>query len=47
MLGDEPVKSGEVDLVFLSIFGAPTYEGELYAIDKFEPRVMMPMHYYV
>jgi L-ascorbate metabolism protein UlaG (beta-lactamase superfamily) len=34
------------DLVFLSIFGSPTYDGELYAIDKFNPRVMLPMHYY-
>jgi L-ascorbate metabolism protein UlaG (beta-lactamase superfamily) len=33
------------DLVFLSIFGSPTYDGELYAIDKFKPRVMLPMHY--
>jgi L-ascorbate metabolism protein UlaG (beta-lactamase superfamily) len=33
------------DLVFLSIFGSPSYDGELYAIDKFNPRVMLPMHY--
>ncbi|MCK4931979.1 MAG: MBL fold metallo-hydrolase [Candidatus Aminicenantes bacterium] len=33
------------DLVFLSVFGSPTYDGELYAIDKFRPRVMLPMHY--
>jgi len=33
------------DLAFLSIFGSPTYDGELYAIDKFKPRLMLPMHY--
>ena len=33
------------DLVFLSIFGSPTYDGELYAIEKFKPRVIFPMHY--
>jgi L-ascorbate metabolism protein UlaG (beta-lactamase superfamily) len=38
-------QAGELDLVFLSIFGSPTYEGELYAVDKFKPRVMLPMHY--
>ena len=38
-------QSDEFDLVFLSIFGSPTYDGELYAIDKFKPRVMLPMHY--
>jgi len=38
-------QSNVFDLVFLSIFGSPTYEGELYAIDKFKPRVMLPMHY--
>ncbi|UCE21354.1 MAG: MBL fold metallo-hydrolase [Candidatus Aminicenantes bacterium] len=38
-------QSNEFDLVFLSIFGSPTYDGELYAIDKFKPRVMLPMHY--
>ncbi len=32
------------DLVFLSIFGSPTYDGELYAIEKFKPRVVLPMH---
>jgi hypothetical protein len=39
-------ESNEFDLVFLSIFGSPTYDGELYAIDKFKPRVMLPMHYW-
>jgi L-ascorbate metabolism protein UlaG (beta-lactamase superfamily) len=39
-------QSNEFDLVFLSIFGSPTYDGELYAIDKFKPRVMLPMHYW-
>lgn len=39
-------QSNVFDLVFLSIFGSPTYEGELYAIDKFKPRVMLPMHYW-
>ncbi len=39
-------QSDAFDLVFLSIFGSPTYEGEFYAIDKFQPRVMLPMHYY-
>jgi len=34
------------DLVFLSIFGSPTYDGEFYAIDKFKPLVMLPMHYW-
>jgi L-ascorbate metabolism protein UlaG (beta-lactamase superfamily) len=38
-------QSNAFDLVFLSVFGSPTYEGELYAIDKFKPRVMLPMHY--
>lgn len=38
-------QSDEFDLVFLSIFGSPTYDGELYAIDKFKPRVLLPMHY--
>jgi L-ascorbate metabolism protein UlaG (beta-lactamase superfamily) len=33
------------DLVFLSIFGSPTYDGEFYAVDKFKPRVILPMHY--
>jgi len=33
------------DLAFLSIFGSPTYDGELYAIDKFKPRLMLSMHY--
>ncbi len=40
------LQSKEFDLVFLSIFGSPTYGGELYAIDKFKPRVMLPMHYW-
>lgn len=39
-------QSNVFDLVFLSIFGGPTYEGELYAIDKFKPRVMLPMHFW-
>lgn len=39
-------QSNVFDLVFLSIFGSPTYEGELYAINKFKPRVMLPMHYW-
>jgi len=38
-------QSNEFDLVFLSIFGSPTYDGELYTIDKFKPLVMLPMHY--
>jgi L-ascorbate metabolism protein UlaG (beta-lactamase superfamily) len=38
-------QSNVFDLVFLSIFGSPTYDGELHAIDKFKPRVMLPMHY--
>lgn len=38
-------KSVVFDLVFLSIFGVPTYDGELYSIDRFKPRVMLPMHY--
>jgi L-ascorbate metabolism protein UlaG (beta-lactamase superfamily) len=38
-------QSNELDLVFLSIFGSPTYDGELYAIEKFKPLVMLPMHY--
>jgi L-ascorbate metabolism protein UlaG (beta-lactamase superfamily) len=38
-------QSNGFDLVFLSIFGSPTYDGELYAIDKLKPLVMMPMHY--
>ena len=33
------------DFIFLSIFGSPTYDGELYAIDKFKPRMMLPMHF--
>ena len=39
-------QSNVFDLVFLSIFGSPTYDGELYAIDKFKPRVMLPMHFW-
>lgn len=38
-------QSDGFDLVFLSVFGSPTYDSELYAIDKFKPRVMLPMHY--
>ena len=38
-------QSDVFDLVFISIFGSPTYDGELYAIDKFKPRVMLPMHF--
>ncbi|NIM90719.1 MAG: hypothetical protein GTO17_07195 [Candidatus Aminicenantes bacterium] len=38
-------QSNKFDLVFLSVFGSPTYDGELYAIDKFKPSVMLPMHY--
>lgn len=37
-------QSDEVDLIFLPIFGSPSYEGELYAVEKFKPSVMMPMH---
>lgn len=37
-------QANEVDLIFLSIFGSPSYEGELYAVEKFNPRVMLPMH---
>ncbi len=39
-------QSNKFDLVFLSIFGSPTYDGELYALDKFKSRVMLPMHYW-
>lgn len=39
-------QSAEFDLVFLSIFGSPTYDGELYAVNKFKPRLMLPMHYW-
>jgi len=39
-------ESDEFDLIFLSIFGSPTYDGELYAVEKFKPRVMLPMHYW-
>ncbi|MCJ7579846.1 MAG: MBL fold metallo-hydrolase, partial [Candidatus Aminicenantes bacterium] len=38
-------QSNEFDLIFLSIFGSPTYEGELYAVEKFKSQVMLPMHY--
>ena len=38
-------QSNEFDLIFLSIFGSPSYEGELYAVEKFKPSVMLPMHY--
>lgn len=34
----------EFDLVFLSIFGSPTYEGELFALERFKPKVTLPMH---
>jgi len=37
-------KSIATDLAFLSIFGSPTYDAEFYAIQKFKPHVMMPMH---
>ena len=37
-------QASQFDLVFLSIFGGPTYDGELYAVKKFSPRVMLPMH---
>jgi L-ascorbate metabolism protein UlaG (beta-lactamase superfamily) len=33
------------DLVFLSVFGSPGYVGELYAVKKFAPKVMVPMHF--
>lgn len=39
-------ESNEFDLVLLSIFGSPTYDAELYAIDKFKPLVVLPMHYW-
>jgi L-ascorbate metabolism protein UlaG (beta-lactamase superfamily) len=39
-------QSQNFDLVFLSIFGAPTYDSELYAIKKYNPRVILPMHYW-
>jgi L-ascorbate metabolism protein UlaG (beta-lactamase superfamily) len=39
-------QSDDFDLVFLSVFGSPTFDGELYAIDMFKPCVMLPMHYY-
>ncbi len=38
-------QSDGFDLAFLSVFGSPTYDAELYAIDRFKPRVMLPMHY--
>jgi len=38
-------QADELDLVFLSIFGSPTYDGELYAVEKFKSRVVLPMHY--
>ncbi|MFC2160425.1 MBL fold metallo-hydrolase [Acidobacteriota bacterium] len=38
-------QANEFDLIFLSIFGSPTYEGELYAVGKFKPNVMLPMHF--
>ena len=38
-------QSAQFDLVFLSVFGGPTYEGELYAVEKFAPKVMLPMHF--
>ena len=38
-------QSDEVDMIFLSIFGSPTYEGELYAVEKFKPQIMLPMHF--
>ncbi|MGD9346244.1 MAG: MBL fold metallo-hydrolase [Candidatus Aminicenantes bacterium] len=37
-------RSNEFALVFLSIFGSPTYDAELYAIKQFAPRVVLPMH---
>lgn len=37
-------QSNEFNLIFLSIFGSPSYEGELYAVEKFKSRVMLPMH---
>jgi len=38
-------QSNEFDLIFLSIFGSLSYEGELYAVEKFKPSVMLPMHF--
>lgn len=38
-------QSDRFDLVFLSVFGAPGYPGELYALEKFKPEIMLPMHY--
>jgi L-ascorbate metabolism protein UlaG (beta-lactamase superfamily) len=38
------LQANEVDLIFLPIFGSPSYEGELYAVKKFNPQVMLPMH---
>lgn len=37
-------QSNEFDIIFLPIFGSPSYEGELYAVEKFNPRVILPMH---
>lgn len=34
----------QIDLAFLSIFGSPSYMGELYAVKMFSPKVMIPMH---
>jgi L-ascorbate metabolism protein UlaG (beta-lactamase superfamily) len=38
-------QAAQFDLVFLAIFGSPTYEGELYAVKKFAPNVTLPMHF--
>jgi L-ascorbate metabolism protein UlaG (beta-lactamase superfamily) len=37
--------SDKCDMAFVSVFGSPTYDGELYAAEKFRPRVFFPMHY--
>lgn len=38
-------QSSQVDMAFLSIFGSPTYEPEFYAIDRLNPRIVLPMHF--
>ena len=38
-------QAARFDLVFLSVFGSPTFDGELYAVKKFAPDVLLPMHF--
>jgi len=37
-------QADKFDLIFLSIFGSPSYDGELYALNRFKPQLMLPMH---